>query len=180
MSNTTDRVLLGIALMIGFSLLAPVMDAFAKASSAYVPVGETIAFRFGIQTVLLLPLVLRITVLRRPTLGEWMLHLLRASMILFATAAFFTALSVMPMADSIAIFFVEPFILTLLGALFLGESIGWRRIVACAVGFGGALLIIRPSFSDFGPVAFLPLLTALFFALYMVLTLSYFSLDDLF
>lgn len=170
MSNTTDRVLLGIALMIGFSLLAPVMDAFAKASSAYVPVGETIAFRFGIQTVLLLPLVLRVTVLRRPTLGEWALHLLRASMILFATAAFFTALSVMPMADSIAIFFVEPFILTLLGALFLGESIGWRRLVACAVGFGGALLIIRPSFSDFGPVAFLPLLTALFFALYMVLT----------
>ncbi|MCI5085108.1 MAG: EamA/RhaT family transporter, partial [Rhodovulum sp.] len=68
MSNTTDRVLLGIALMIGFSLLAPVMDAFAKASSAYVPVGETIAFRFGIQTVLLLPLVLRVTDLRRPTI----------------------------------------------------------------------------------------------------------------
>lgn len=170
MSNTNDRVLLGIALMIGFSLLAPVMDAFAKASSAYVPVGETVAFRFGIQTVLLLPLVLRVTKLSWPSLREWMLHMLRASMILFATAAFFTALSVMPMADSIAIFFVEPFILTLLGGLFLGESIGWRRILACAIGFVGALLIIRPSFSDFGPVAFLPLLTALLFAMYMVLT----------
>lgn len=170
MSTTNDRVLLGIALMIGFSLIAPIMDAFAKAASAYVPVGETVAFRFGVQTLLLLPLVLRLADLRWPSMREWGLHLLRAAMILFATAAFFTALGVMPMADSIAIFFVEPFILTLLGGLFLGETIGWRRIIACAVGFGGALLIIRPSFSDFGLVAFLPLLTALLFAFYMVLT----------
>jgi drug/metabolite transporter (DMT)-like permease len=98
------------------------------------------------------------------------LHLLRAALIVAATAAFFAALRAMPIADAIAIFFVEPFLLTLLGALFLGEGLGWRRLAACAVGFLGALLILRPSFAEIGPVALLPLVTALCFAFYMVLT----------
>jgi drug/metabolite transporter (DMT)-like permease len=91
-------------------------------------------------------------------------------MILVATGAFFQALRFMPIADAIAIFFVSPLILTLLGALLLGEEVGPRRIIACLVGFGGTLLVIRPSFEVFGAVAFLPLATALLFALYMLLT----------
>ncbi|WP_099826525.1 DMT family transporter [Oceaniglobus indicus] len=165
-----DRPLLGIALMTGFTLTAPLMDAFAKLSSAEIPVGQIVATRFAIQAMILLPIAWALSDLSRPSLRDMGLHLLRAALILTATMAFFGALQFMPIADAIAIFFVEPFILTLLGALFLGEQIGWRRLAACAVGFAGALLIIRPSFSVFGPVALLPLLTALCFALYMVTT----------
>jgi drug/metabolite transporter (DMT)-like permease len=89
-----------------------------------------------------------------------------------ATGLFFAAVREMPLANAIAIFFVEPFILTLLGALFLGEAVGLRRIMACTVGFGGALLVIQPSFSELGFVALYPLGTALCFALYMVMTRS--------
>ena len=91
-------------------------------------------------------------------------------MILLATALFFTALRFMSIADAIAIFFVEPFILTLLGAAFLGERIGWRRLVACVTGFLGALLVIRPGFAAFGMVALFPLGTAVCFSLYMIVT----------
>jgi drug/metabolite transporter (DMT)-like permease len=76
----------------------------------------------------------------------------------------------MPMAEAIAIFFVEPLILTLLSGPLLGERVGWRRYLACVVGFGGAMLIIRPSFAEFGWLAAAPLAAALCFALYLALT----------
>ena len=76
----------------------------------------------------------------------------------------------MPLADSAAIFFVEPLVLTLLSALFLGESIGYRRLLAVIIGFAGALIVIRPSFEAVGPAAVLPLLAALCFASYLAIT----------
>ncbi len=165
-----DRPLLGVGLMIGFAALAPLMDAFAKLASEAIPIGQIVAFRFCIQAAVLTPLAVWLGALHRPKAAEMALHTARAALILLATAAFFTAISVMPIADAISIFFVEPFILTLLGAVLLGETVGWRRILACALGFTGALLVIRPSFAAFGPVALLPLFTAVAFALYMILT----------
>lgn len=70
---------------------------------------------------------------------------------------------------SIAIFFVEPFILTALSALILGEKVGWRRWLAIAVGFIGALMVIQPNLARFGPVSLLPLGTATLFAFYLIL-----------
>jgi drug/metabolite transporter (DMT)-like permease len=50
-----------------------------------------------------------------------------------------------------AVFQITPLTITLGAALFLGESVGWRRWTAIGVGFIGVLLIIRPGFSDFDP-----------------------------
>ena len=68
--------------------------------------------------------------------------------VLLATAALFFFISVkyMPLADTFAIYFVEPFILTCLSAVFLKEKVGWRRWLAIVVGFGGAMIVIQPSF----------------------------------
>ncbi|WGW03374.1 DMT family transporter [Tropicibacter oceani] len=170
MTQPQTQTTLGIAFMLAFCILAPGMDALAKATPHEVPIPQVLAARFSIQVVLLYPVALLMglpLMLSRNDLG---LHTARAFALLAATGCFFTALRYMPIADAIAIFFVEPFILTLLGAVFLGEPIGWRRVAASAVGFGGALLVIRPSFSDLGPVAFLPLGTAMLFAIYMLLT----------
>lgn len=170
MTQQNDRVLLGILCMIAFAAIAPIMDAFAKATPNYIPVMEILAFRFGIQALCLLPLALGLRMAHRPGLRELGLHMMRAVLIVVATGLFFTAIRYMPIANAIAIFFVEPFILTLLGGLLLGEEVGWRRIVACMVGFGGAIFVIQPSFQDLGLVALFPLGTALCFALYMVMT----------
>ncbi len=164
------RTTLGIVLMVGFTLLAPLQDTFAKLVGDAVAVGQIAATRFVFQAGLLLPLALAFGWMHRPRAGEIGLHLVRGALLLCATAAFFTALRYMAIADAIAIFFVEPFILTLLGSLLLGEDIGPRRYIACAIGFAGALLIIQPSFQEVGAVAFLPLVTALCFAIYMILT----------
>ena len=140
------KATLGIVLMVAFSLLAPLMDSFAKLIGDALAVAQVAATRFVFQAGLLLPLALVMGWLHRPPLREAGLHALRAALLLVATAFFFTAIRVMPMADAIAIFFVEPFILTLLGGLVLGEPIGPRRHMACGIGFAGALLIIQPSF----------------------------------
>ncbi|MBZ0124053.1 MAG: DMT family transporter [Roseovarius sp.] len=164
--NTT----LGILLMVVFCVLAPLQDTFAKLVSDSVAVGQVAATRFVFQAALLLPLAAVLGGLHRPGPAEAGLHLLRGALLLVATAMFFTALRFMPLADAISIFFVEPFLLTLLGGLLLGEPIGPRRYVACAIGFAGALMIIQPSFREVGAVALLPLGTALSFAFYMIVT----------
>ena len=165
-----DNPILGILFMVGFCIIAPVMDAMAKLTPHDIPVTEILAARFGIQIIILVPIAVAFGVAHRPGVQEMIGHLLRGAMLLLATYFFFTAIRYMPIANAMAIFFIEPFVLTLLGAVFLYETIGMRRILACLVGFIGALFVIQPSFDDLGPVALLPLGTALTFAIYMLLT----------
>ena len=80
------------------------------------------------------------------------------------------AIAVMPIADALAIVFVEPFILLVMGKWLFNEQVGRRRISASVIGFAGVLLVIQPSFSVFGLVALFPLGTALAFAFYMLVT----------
>jgi drug/metabolite transporter (DMT)-like permease len=128
------------------------------------------AARFVLQAMLMAPILL---VLRQPLRlprADLPLTALRAFFLLLSTFSFVSALVVMPLADALAIIFVEPFILLLAGYLLFGDQVGPRRIGASIVGFGGALLVIQPSLAAFGPVALWPLLTAVCFASYMLVT----------
>ncbi|MBS3786051.1 MAG: DMT family transporter [Gammaproteobacteria bacterium] len=165
-----DRISLGILMMVGFTVTAPLIDTFSKLSATHVVVAQVVAARFIVQGALLLPLSAINGWLHRPLRQEILLQFARATLILTATGFFVAALAVMPLADAVAIFFVEPFILILLGALFLHEPVGWQRLALCLLGLGGAMLVIQPNFAVLGPAAFLPLGTAVMFALYMLLT----------
>jgi len=165
-----DRVSLGIALMLGFTVTAPLIDTFAKLSAAHVVVAQIVAARFVVQAALLVPLSAVCGWAHRPARREVALQCGRATLILVATGFFVAALAVMPLADAVAIFFVEPFILILLGTLILGEPNSWQRLALCLVGLAGSWLVIQPNFAELGPAAFLPLGTAVAFACYMLLT----------
>ena len=167
---SADRILPGVALMIAFCVVAPLIDVAAKLAAASVPVGQITAARFLVQAVLMAPIVLLLGHSFRLTPRALRLTALRAVLLILSTFTFVSAVAVMPVADALAIAFVEPFLLLLLGWAVYGEAVGPRRIAACGVGFLGALLVIRPSLAIFGPVALYPLGTALFFALYMLVT----------
>lgn len=62
---------------------------------------------------------------------------------------FFMALFNMPLANVTAILQALPLTITLAGALFLGERVGWRRASMIGLGFLGVLLIVRPGTADF-------------------------------
>ncbi len=69
---------------------------------------------------------------------------------ILATVFFLTALMHMPIADLSAIMQSLPLAVTLAAAIWFGESIGWRRIMAILIGFAGVMLIIRPGGESFG------------------------------
>ena len=165
-----NSVTLGILFMLAFAIIGPLIDLFAKLASAEVPIGQIILSRFILQGFVLLPVAIILSLAHRPTFKEFQMHFLRATLILIGTGSFVSAIKYMPLADAMAIFFVEPFMVTLLGGFVLGETVGYRRLIACLIGFFGALFIIKPSFSLFGMVAFLPLLTAFSFTFYIFIT----------
>jgi S-adenosylmethionine uptake transporter len=166
----------GMLLMALAMLIVPGIDALAKHLAATVPPGEITWARFLFQTLFTAPLaVLGLRHGVRPRLD---LHALRGLLLATATLLFFAALQYLPLADSIALFFVEPLLLTLLSALLLGEPVGWRRLAAVGVGLLGALAVIQPSYAVFGPAALLPLGAALAFAVYLVLTRRLAPIED--
>lgn len=166
-----DRILPGILLMLAFCLLAPLLDVAAKlAAEGGIPVGQVTTARFVVQTAIMLPVVLLMGHSLRMGGRAAFWVTLRAVFLILSTFSFVSGIRVMPLADALAIVFVEPFLLLILGWWIFGDHIGPRRIAASAVGFAGVLLVIQPSFAVFGPVAFWPLGTAVFFSFYMLVT----------
>ena len=159
----------GMVLMAIAMLLVPGIDVFAKLLTDTMSAGQIVWFRFFVQTLLITPLILYYR-LWHLTEGTLVLQISRGIFLAVATVLFFAALRYLSIAQAIAIFFVEPLILTLLSALFLGEVIRIRRIMAIVIGFIGALIIIRPTFFEVGLPALYPLGTAVSFALYLMVT----------
>ena len=165
-----DRPLLGILLMAAFCVLAPFADSLAKLLGGTIPVIQIVTFRFAIQLLILLP----VAVLSRRDLRmsgrslAWLF--LRSILHIIGIGAMFLSLLYLPLAEAIAIAFVEPFLLLLLAWLVLKEHIGPHRLSACAVGFVGTMLVIQPSLANVGVVALLPLIVAVAFAGFMIVT----------
>jgi len=167
---STDNILAGVALMLGFCVTAPMLDVAAKLASSSVTVGQITAARFIVQCALMAPVIGLMGLSLRVARGQWLPLISRALLLLFATFCFVAAIRVMPLADALAIVFVAPFIVLLFGKYYLGEDVGPRRIAACFVGFVGVLFVIQPSFAAFGAVALIPLGTAVAFAFYILVT----------
>ncbi|MGP4674927.1 DMT family transporter [Agrobacterium salinitolerans] len=161
----------GMTIMAGCMLVLPVMDAIAKymAVSGGMSPAQVTFYRFFFQLLCTLPLLIVVSPralfsAKRP----WM-NCLRGVLHASASLMFFAAVKYMPLADVFAIYFVEPFMLTMMSALFLGDKVGWKRWTAIAVGFGGALIVIQPSFEIFGWTSLLPVACAFLYTLYLFL-----------
>lgn len=169
-TSSTDQILTGVALMLGFCLTAPLLDVAAKLASESVPVGQITAARFVVQCSLMAPFIWVMGLSLRVAKDLWLPLLFRATLLLIATFCFISAIRVMPLADALAIVFIAPFIVLLVGKFYLGEDVGPRRVGAALVGFVGVLFVIQPSFAAFGAVALFPLGTAVGFAFYILVT----------
>jgi drug/metabolite transporter (DMT)-like permease len=169
-TSPPDRVLTGVALMLGFCLTAPLLDVAAKLASSSVPVGQITTARFVVQCVLMAPVIFIMGLSLKVARAHWVALVCRALLLLVATFCFIAAIRVMPLADALAIVFVAPFIVLLVGKFHFNEDVGPRRVGAAIVGFIGVLFVIQPSFAAFGSVAFIPLGPAVAFAFYILVT----------
>ena len=163
--DTDKRI--GVGAMCLAMALLPLGDAISKLLTAQASAFEVTVWRSMAQAIFFIP---GAWFFRRHFRGSILsiASFISAGLILTVTFSLVTAFATMPIATAIAIFFVEPLLLTLLASPFLGEVPGWRRYAAVGVGLVGALVVIRPNFVAFGPVALLPLLAALAYALNMI------------
>ena len=97
-------------------------------------------------------------------------QVLRSALLLTATGVYFTALHYTELPTAAVISFVSPFITTALAGIMLGEQVGPQRWAAVAVGFLGALFILRPGSGVVHLASFLVLISATCNALYQILT----------
>ncbi|MCL4187501.1 MAG: DMT family transporter [Rhodobacteraceae bacterium] len=97
-------------------------------------------------------------------------HLLRGILIVFSNACFFLALATMPLADTLAMFFIMPLLITALSVPLLGEKVGIRRWAAVAAGLAGVIVMLRPGGEAFRPEALLPLCAATAYAVTSIVT----------
>ena len=165
------KPLLGIVLMLCAMGVLPFLDVCAKTLGRQgVPVVEIVWARLFFGMMLTLPLAYRLVGLRGLTPNPPLLHGLRGLFLCSATFFFFWALKTLPIADTLAIFFVQPLIITVLSPFVLGEKVGIRRWVAVVIGFIGTLIIIRPGFQSFNPGMLMALAAGMSLAIYMLLT----------
>lgn len=143
-------------------------DVFIKLASESLPTGQIIFLRGLATTTLILLLMLAVGELRRlagaarPAVG-W-----RAVGEVGSTVLYLTALFHIPIANATAILQAMPIIITVAAALFLGETVRWRRWLAVVVGFFGMLMIVRPGGEGFDA-----------YALFAVAALAFLALRDL-
>ena len=136
------------------------MGICIRLSSAFVPVIEIVFFRNILAVLIMAPVLIKQGAssirMNRPKLFFG-----RACINFIGMLCGFTAVTLIPLAEMTALSFTGPIFVTIGAALFLGEVIRIRRIMAIAVGFVGALIILRPGLVEVSVGAILALVSAL-------------------
>lgn len=135
--------------MLGFAI----EDSFIKLMGDALPVGQ-ILFMIGVGGAVVFGAV--VLSQKRALFEPAMLTLpvfCRGAGEIFGTICFVSAIVYTPLSTASAILQATPLVVTLGAALFLGESVGWRRWAAISVGFIGVLMIIRPGLEGFSPLS---------------------------
>lgn len=168
-----QRPLLGIGLIVVMGVWFATLDTTAKYLGTVLPVIVGLFARYAVQAVLM---------------GGWLaarrlrggsnlfrtehprFQLLRGTLLLTTSALLFLGIRHMPVAEFTAVGMLSPVLLVVLAAVFLHEKVSPLRMGLVAGGFAGALIVVRPGSDIFGWVALVPLLMALVYAGFQLLT----------
>lgn len=158
-----------ILLMIGAIFCFSVMDATAKALAPRIGTIPAVWARYAGQVLVVLILVApRLKTVARTNYP--LLQLARSVFLMFGTVFFFFSVANIGLTEATAIMNINPVIITLGAAIFLGEKIGLRRALGIGAALIGALIIIRPGSDVFSPYAVLPLIAAFAYSAYNITT----------
>ncbi|MFU8881855.1 MAG: DMT family transporter [Rhodobacterales bacterium] len=144
------RPVLGVFWMVVTGLLFVGVTALVKYLGPSIPAAQAAFLRYAIGFVFLIPL-LRPMLATRLTRRQWGLFSLRGLAHSIGVALWFFAMARIPIADVTAMNYLAPIYVTLGAALFLGEKLAARRVIAVIAGLVGALIILRPGFREIGP-----------------------------
>lgn len=164
-NNQNQENLKGIFFMVLAVLILPFSDAIAKWLSSSYTIIQIAWLRFFIQAIILLIL----SFILKYKISAFEKKYIFVSFFISASIVFlFWGLKYLPLANNIALFFIEPLVLTLLSVSILKEKLQKNHIVAVIIGLIGTLIIIRPNWSAYGMASFFPIVSAIFYALYLI------------
>ena len=160
----------GILCLMGAVFFLTFSDSIIKWLSPDYPLHEITLFRAIFAMVIVFGFVhleggMGTLKTRRP-----MLHLFRGMLLVFANMFFFLGLSVMPIAEVVALFFTAPLFICLLARPVLGEHVGLSRWLAIFIGLAGVIVMVRPGAGGFHWSSILPVCAAFMYALMQMVT----------
>lgn len=156
------RGILGIT---ACNFLFLINDALIKLANSELPLGEIIFIRGLFATILLVPIVALSGVAREFALLRHHALLWRTVAEIASAYLYLIALFHIQIANANAILQVIPLAVTASAAIFLGDTVGWRRWIAIAIGFAGVLIVIRPGLAGFNAYSLLALASVAFITL---------------
>ncbi|MCF6443929.1 DMT family transporter [Nereida sp. MMG025] len=159
----------GIFWMVVTGLMFVAVTALVKYTGGRVPAAQAAFLRYVLGLVFLIPMIptIRAVILSRQ---QWILFSWRGVVHTLAVICWFYAMTRIPIAEVTAMNYMAPIYVTIGAALFLGERLAFRRIMAIGIAMVGALIILRPGFRevDLGHLAML--FTALMFGVGYLIT----------
>jgi drug/metabolite transporter (DMT)-like permease len=164
-----QQAALGLAYALGGYVTLSFGDAVVKTMSGIWPGTAIATLRYIIGSVGLCGLLWWREGRAAFTFPDRAIHVARGFCVAAGSTCFFIAVGYMPLAEATVISFANPVFVALLSASFLGERASWATWIATALAFTGVLFVIRPNFGSVGWVGLLPLATALFMAVMVIL-----------
>lgn len=146
MASNTRAVLLALAAFGLFSTHDVIVKFLGESYSPFQVVFFSVLFGFPLATVLLLRDETAGTLI--PKHPWWVAARTLAAVITGASA--FYAFSVLPLAQTYAIIFASPLLITVLSVPMLGETVGFRRGFAVVLGLAGVLIVLQPGATELG------------------------------
>lgn len=148
----------------------PLNDSLIKLMSERLSIFEIMGVRAAIALVLVCLLPATILTLWRLSFRAWIIASMRGFCLVSAMIFFFLPLATLSLAETTSIFFTAPLMISVLSVPLLGEKLGIYRILAVIMGLIGVLLIVQPGGDRFQLAYLMPLIAALSYAFYQVIT----------
>ncbi len=169
---TNNNTWLGIWLMIATTAVFASQDAISRHLASEYNVFMVVMIRYWFFAAFVIALAVRKAggVRRVALTKQPLMQMFRSVLLVVEICVMVTAFTLLGLTESHAVFTSYPLLIAALSGIVLGESVGWRRWTAIAVGFVGVLIILQPSGGVFSIYALVPLASALMFALYGLLT----------
>jgi drug/metabolite transporter (DMT)-like permease len=155
----------GIFLALGGGITLSMNDLAIKALSGAYALHQVILIRAFIGIALVLAVMWYSAAgFRQIRTRRHGAHLVRVSIVMVSNITYFVGLSLLPLADAVAVAFVAPLFVTLMSAVILGEHVGPHRWAAVGVGLLGVVIMTRPGQGALQPAAILVLISAVCYA----------------
>ena len=167
-----NNIRLGIWLMCATSFVFAVQDGISRHLAAEYNVLMIVMIRYWFFAAFVIAIAIRTqgSIRVAAATSQPFLQITRGLLLAAEICVMVFAFVKLGLIESHAIFASYPLLVAALSGPILGETVGWRRWAAIAIGFVGVLVILQPGVGVFSPYAVIPLTSAILFAIYGLLT----------